>query len=327
MRDNVDVSCVFLAYNQEKFVRQALGSLLKQDFSPMEIIISDDCSDDRTFEVINDMVSTYYGPNQLILNRNKTNLGLIKHFNEVVARTSGRLIVFFGGDDISLPYQVSRIVDVWNNGNGPSCIGCNPIVIDENGKERGPFMVSAQSDFSLDAVIARGSAWCFPLAYDRNIFDQFGPIPQAIRNEDELLPFRAVLLNGIEMINEPLLYYRRHKSNLSLAVKLKHATSYPDWLKLYLHSLRNRIANYNCCLKDIETAKRWIGAKKAAWAQNIINSHLNRLDLQLQYMINPSFRSRILLAKLFLRSSRITRAEFFMLLSPYLLYIYMKHYG
>ena len=39
------------AYNQERFIREAVESAFAQTYSPLEIVLSDDCSRDRTFEI------------------------------------------------------------------------------------------------------------------------------------------------------------------------------------------------------------------------------------------------------------------------------------
>ena len=74
------ISFFALTYNQEKYIEDSLKGLFSQTYSPLEIIISDDCSTDKTFEIIQKFVSEYKGPNKVIINRNEKNLGLIKHF-------------------------------------------------------------------------------------------------------------------------------------------------------------------------------------------------------------------------------------------------------
>ena len=51
------VSFVVLCYNQESFIREAFNSALLQTYSPLEIIVSDDCSTDGTFDVVQQMAN------------------------------------------------------------------------------------------------------------------------------------------------------------------------------------------------------------------------------------------------------------------------------
>ena len=65
------VSYCLISYNQENFIRDAIESALKQDYHPLEIIISDDNSSDRTFEIAEQIVTEYKGTHSVILNQNK----------------------------------------------------------------------------------------------------------------------------------------------------------------------------------------------------------------------------------------------------------------
>ncbi|MDP6474553.1 MAG: glycosyltransferase [Alphaproteobacteria bacterium] len=96
------VSFLLPAYNQEAFVRDAVRSVLAQDYEPLEIILSDDCSSDRTFEIIENEASAYKGPHSVVLNRNEMNLG-IEHINKLQQLASGTILVTGHGDDLSMP--------------------------------------------------------------------------------------------------------------------------------------------------------------------------------------------------------------------------------
>ena len=58
------VTFALLAYNQERFVREAVRAAFEQTYRPLEIILSDDCSQDGTFEVLMNMAQSYTGPHK-----------------------------------------------------------------------------------------------------------------------------------------------------------------------------------------------------------------------------------------------------------------------
>ena len=101
------VSFCLFAYNQESYIREAVEGAFAQTYSPLEIILSDDCSADRTFEIMKEMAAGYKGPHTVILNRNEKNLGIGDHINKVVSLASGLWLVMAAGDDISYPERVS----------------------------------------------------------------------------------------------------------------------------------------------------------------------------------------------------------------------------
>ena len=61
-------------YNQQDFVEDAVKGALSQTYENLEIIFSDDCSTDRTFDEIKKWTQEYAGSHKVIINRNEKNL-------------------------------------------------------------------------------------------------------------------------------------------------------------------------------------------------------------------------------------------------------------
>ena len=97
------VTLAVITYNQEQYIREAVDGALAQTYSPLQIIISDDCSPDATFDIAEDIVNKYEGPHDVLLNRNDPNLGIGKHVNKVMGLVKGDLVVLGAGDYISIP--------------------------------------------------------------------------------------------------------------------------------------------------------------------------------------------------------------------------------
>ena len=87
------ITFALLSFNQELFIREAVEGAFAQTYSPLEIILSDDCSSDGTFEIMEDMAASYKGPHKIILNRNTVNRGTGDHVNHVMKLAEGDLIV------------------------------------------------------------------------------------------------------------------------------------------------------------------------------------------------------------------------------------------
>ena len=105
------------AFNQEQFIREAVEAALAQTYSPLEIILSDDCSEDGTFDVMRKLAGSYRGPDRVILNRNSTRRSIGGHLNRVVAIAKGELILAAAGDDISLPQRTQVVYEAWESSN------------------------------------------------------------------------------------------------------------------------------------------------------------------------------------------------------------------
>lgn len=111
------VTFALLAYNQELYIREAVKAAFAQDYSPLEIIISDDCSTDDTLQVINDLVSKYNGPHRVVARQTAQNRGSLRHVVEVAELASGALLVLAAGDDISKPERASVMTSAWQEAN------------------------------------------------------------------------------------------------------------------------------------------------------------------------------------------------------------------
>jgi glycosyltransferase involved in cell wall biosynthesis len=99
------VSVVIPVYNGEKFVRNAMDSILSQTFSDFELIVINDGSTDSSAEV----VASYRDP-RIVFLENKTNTGLPRVRNQGLDASRGRYIAWLDCDDISLPERLEKQV-------------------------------------------------------------------------------------------------------------------------------------------------------------------------------------------------------------------------
>jgi len=213
------VTICILAYNQEKFIREAIEGALNQTYEPLEIVISDDCSTDQTYEIISEVASGYTGKKSIILNRNKKNLGIGAQINKTMDISHGELIIANAGDDISLSHRVEKIVDGWiERGRKSFSIYSSMTVIDEKGNELGRWAWPPTQDMSSVTRMIESNKWRIhgcTHAWHRDVFDRFGPISNNVWHEDRLIPVRSRILGEIQFIEEPLMKYRIHCSNYS----------------------------------------------------------------------------------------------------------------
>lgn len=212
------VSCIVLSYNHEKFIKQALDGLFSQDYENIEYIISDDNSPDNSFEIIKNYLENIDIKNKkIVLNQNNPNLGLIKHLNKILKKANGQYIVLMAGDDISFSNRVSTLVDIFENQH-VSMILSNATRIDQDGTVLGPLhLLKMPKTKTIEDIIKVGvvNIAGATMACHRDVFFKFGDIPENLDNEDDNLPIKATMLNGIFVLDRSLLYYRIHSGSLS----------------------------------------------------------------------------------------------------------------
>ena len=112
------VSVVMSAYNSEKTIAESIESILNQSYQNFEFLIIDDCSTDRTADVI----ESYLEKNKNIkFTKNKTNLGLTKSLNILIKKSSGQYIARQDADDISLHHRVQEQMQLLKSNNLDFC--------------------------------------------------------------------------------------------------------------------------------------------------------------------------------------------------------------
>lgn len=204
-------------YNQERYVGAAIAAALAQAHTPLEILISDDCSSDGSWAVIEAAVAGYGGPHQITLNRNAERLGL-DHFNLIAEKAQGDILVFAQGDDISTPSRAALAVAAMET-HRVAMVTSNALLIDGDGKAMGlTCRPDQEGRVTLEEIVNKG--WTprimgSTLVWHRDLFRRFGPLDRnAIPfGVDHILPFRATLLTGIYFLGRPLLRKRMHQDS------------------------------------------------------------------------------------------------------------------
>ena len=209
---------VLYSFNEERFIRESVASILAQTYSPLEIVLSDDGSSDRTYAIMEEMANAYRGPHRIILNRNPANIGIGSQLNAGWQKSRGELILLANGDDVSLPKRVERTVTAWEqSGRRAKAITTDLLRIDASGNPLPGLLRTHTNAPTLEAgVRARfGGVGAASLAVTRDVFDRFGPLMPRLILEDNALFMRAYLLGETLHLNEPLVRYRVHPDNIS----------------------------------------------------------------------------------------------------------------
>jgi len=124
------VSIGLPVYNGERFLKEALDSLLAQTYADFELIISDNASTDQTESICR----TYAASDQRIrYYRNKENVGAARNFNHVFELSSGEYFKWATADDVCSPELVARCLSVLDT-TPTAVLACAKIrFIDETG--------------------------------------------------------------------------------------------------------------------------------------------------------------------------------------------------
>lgn len=104
------VSVITPVYNAEKYLRETIVSVLNQTYSEIEFLLVNDCSPDKSIEIIKE-----FNDCRIVLLNNEKNIGAALSRNRAVAEAKGRYIAFVDSDDIwaenKLEKQINDLMD------------------------------------------------------------------------------------------------------------------------------------------------------------------------------------------------------------------------
>lgn len=247
--DQPAVTMTLFAYNQEAYIRDAVAGCFAQDYARLEIILSDDCSTDRTFAIMQEMAQAYRGPHRVILRRNPVNMGVIAHYCDVWDSVTSDIIVLAAGDDISLPTRVSVSVARLMAEPSAVLVHSGTMAIDDAGAIVGRFDPPITRDdpdplrIAAHASIYIGATGAFRTSFYR----QFGAITQRDTFEDLVLGYRAALLRGMRYMDETLVNYR-----VGVGVSFEHQMRRLDRTPRRIKAIRRHLGTLRQRRQDLD---------------------------------------------------------------------------
>ena len=208
------VTFALFAYNQEKYIREAVEGAFSQTYSPLEIILSDDCSSDRTFAIMREMAEGYEGTHRLRLRQGRENLGVLGHVLTVSRKALGAILIVAAGDDVSLPSRAAKLVAAFSEDRIVSASSDHILI-----SEQGALLQDNEGRIRDRAKWhSRNNAWVHgaSAAY-RTDFLTALPIPeQRVLYEDMVFSDIASLSGMVSArLTDKLIQYRRHATSLS----------------------------------------------------------------------------------------------------------------
>lgn len=120
---SISVAIIIPAFNVESYLDKCLASVVAQTYrGPIECIIVDDCSTDRTSLVAEEIISKYLGPITFRLVKQDRNEGVSVARNRGISLASSDYIFFLDGDDMIIPQCIEWMVDKVEEHPGCQCV-------------------------------------------------------------------------------------------------------------------------------------------------------------------------------------------------------------
>lgn len=221
------VSVVMTAYNRERLIADAIESVLAQTFTDFELIVVDDCSTDRTVEV----VRTFLSDPRVRLVQNARNLGDYPNRNHAASFAVGEYLKYHDSDDVMYPHCLSVLVGALSaepsagfalSGHrawpgGPSPMLLTPRLLFER-----EFFGEGASNVGPAAALFR-----------REIFAALGGFPERGSHSDSLFWLHASARVNVLLVYGDLYWYRVHQGQELSGSKADYegASVQPVWME------------------------------------------------------------------------------------------------
>jgi glycosyltransferase involved in cell wall biosynthesis len=208
MNTAVKISVILSVYNGEKYLREAIDSILNQTFKDFEFLIVNDASTDSTALILSE-----YTDSRIKVIENGTNRGLTYSLNLMLSQSKGDYIARMDADDIAFPYRLEVQCDFMER--HPETGVCGSFVESfVQGTKKRQTVRFPETDSEVRAFAFFQSPFCHPATmFRKKIIDkyrlQYSPL--YIKSEDYALWVELLKYTQGANIPRILLKYRRHE--------------------------------------------------------------------------------------------------------------------
>jgi len=171
------VSVLVPAFNHQKYVEEAVLSVINQSYGyeNIQLIITDDCSSDKTVSILKELESRYKF--RLIIHSN--NLGVSSTLNEMISIADGKYITSFASDDVMILNRIEKQVKILEENNDIDVLAGESILIDENSKVIGNITTNSTDSLASftfeDIFLLKWSGFAAgSVIIKKELFERFG---------------------------------------------------------------------------------------------------------------------------------------------------------
>lgn len=219
------VSVAVATFNGEKYIEEQLLSIMNQTVCVDEVIICDDCSEDKTVQICNDFIKKHNLSGWFVY-LNSENKGYCMNFYGAIEKCSGDVIFLADQDDRWHTDKVEKMVGCLNENQDIKVLSCRYNVINKDGEiienSKIPYLGSVYDGsveyLSVDSFIGCSYIRGFAICFKKEIKNHLKPIDlKSILSHDWYICMLGALLSKTAVLNSKLTDYRYHFDNVSLS--------------------------------------------------------------------------------------------------------------
>jgi hypothetical protein len=242
------VSVIIPNYNHAPYLKQRIDSVLSQTFHDLEIVLLDDCSSDRSGEII----ENYRNDARVRIVLNRTNSGgVFKQWNRGLGMASGKYVWIAESDDYAAPTLLETLVARLESDPDVGVAFCDSFRVCEDqvspgaGLWFGEFTPAYREDFTATGreIVARQFLFRCMIAnassavFRRSVAESIGGADESFRlSGDWLFWIRMLERSNLAYVAEPLNYFRQHPQSVRAAT-IRNGVALTEAHRIALHVL------------------------------------------------------------------------------------------
>lgn len=212
------VTVLMSVYNDYRYLRESVGSILGQSFTDFELVIVNDGSTDESTQYIRSL-----SDRRVRVLHNPANVGLARSLNRGLSAARGQYIARMDADDIAAPHRLARQVEFLDEFRGVGIVGSDRALIDDAGQDVG-YAAALPANLAIRWKLLLGNPFTHPAVMLRRSVLQSHQLqydPEWSVAQDYELWVRLLAHTRAANINEPLLWYRLRGDSVSGRQKVR----------------------------------------------------------------------------------------------------------
>lgn len=227
--------------DKAKYLRRTVRAVLQQDSQPLEVIFSDQCSTDGSWEILHDEVTKYDGPHKVrVLRCPETSLrgmpGLNEHLNWIHNQTDAEIFISTAADDLPYKARARKTIEAFEKFS-PSMVLTGMFTAEPDGSYGGETGFPEEDGWvKVEDVYTKYIGGSTTQAWTRSFYEKINGL-QGVGSPDMVLPFLACVDKGAYFIYERLHSYCRVVDENNTGLEGVYAAAKDDNEKLALEEL------------------------------------------------------------------------------------------
>lgn len=239
------IDILMAVYNNADYLAAQLQSLMEQTYPHFRIIARDDCSSDRSIEIIKQFNQKH--PGKIVLIKGQENLGARGNFASLIQEANNDYIMFCDADDVWLPTKIEESLGLMQKNeamygkNIPLLIHTDLAVVNQHLEILSPSFwnyskLNPQLANDFNRLLPQNVVTGCTMLLNKSLLKLAAPIPQQAIMHDWWIALVASAFGRIDFLTKPTMLYRQHGRNDTGAKNWTSIVTYWHHIKKAFHS-------------------------------------------------------------------------------------------